>query len=496
MKTNYKFDIKVCDTLKMNAGAVINRINFGNFGSSYSCAKIMHSLFYYHFNFNINDLNWVNRDRFVLCNQSELITFYAQLRMLDLLNIEDLKQLDKYKDLQYPILNREHLLDATATNAGQGLAIAVGLAWAESYLSSSFKEINHYTYALCSDADLQDGIALEALSFAGTHQLNKLIILYDSNGVQSQTYTSSIVKENIKLKFKAIGFKYIVCENKVSAIVKTISKAKRSNKPTFIEVKTLAAEGTPKEGAISSDNYAPSKDELSSFKDNSTFKKADNFDVDDEIREKYIHKINKKANKINRWNQSEKLKYFLEDQVKINLNSLILDENKPTIKYSEEIITHLTEGFKNIVLLNSESSSNTNIKAWGGIYSHNNKSGNNLILGARELSKGFIANGIALHSNLRPIIASSLNAIEYLKLSMQNAEVMNLSNLYLIVKPEENIDIKPRNNINSLRSINNINIFKPLDELEVKTSFENHFNHNQLTAIVIENKDNIINTNE
>jgi transketolase len=127
--------------------------------------------------------------------------------------------------------------------------MAVGLALAEESLRAKFKEINHYVYVICSDGDLQEGISYETLSFAGKNNLSKLIIMHDSNDCQLDTSTNLITNENLKLRMKSIGFEYIlVKKNTVKAIDEAIIKAKKSNKPSFIEIKTIIGHGSSKQG--------------------------------------------------------------------------------------------------------------------------------------------------------------------------------------------------------------------------------------------------------
>ncbi|SYV91625.1 Transketolase, partial [Mesomycoplasma hyorhinis] len=162
---------------------------------------------------------------------------------------EDLKQFRQLnsKTPGHPEYRHTKGVEATTGPLGQGIAIATGVAIAQAHLEVKFKEIDHYTYVLCGDGDIQEGVANEAFSLAGHLRLNKLIVLYDSNNIQLDTRVEATFTEDVKEKMTALGFNYILVEkNEVDAIDQAITKAKQSNLPSFIEVKTIIGEGAPK----------------------------------------------------------------------------------------------------------------------------------------------------------------------------------------------------------------------------------------------------------
>ncbi|WP_033178832.1 hypothetical protein [[Mycoplasma] anseris] len=488
MKTHKKNDELAIDNLKINALAMIDQALEGNAGVSLSCAKIFHSLFFYHLKYDTNQPNWINRDRFILSSSNWIATYYAQLRMLGILNKEDLEHFKQNKKINGLIqLNKELGIEATISGRGQGIGIGVGLALAEVYLNKKFKEIDHYTYVLCDDVDLQEGSSLEALSFASNNKLNKLIIIHESNGVQIDSYTSSVYNEDNRLKYQAMGLNYIlVSENSVSKIVRAIKKAKKAKKPTIIEVKTKIAENTKIQDTSLAQHIIFNKEEISDLKTDLKFKKADNFDLYENIQSWY-EKRNKRNQKLfSKWNISEELTNFLNDEMKINLNSLLLKEDLSTRDYAKSVVYHLGDEYENIILGNADVAYFTKIQNNSGTFAKNNKLGRNLLFGARELAMGFIANGIALHSNLKPIVSTFLSFSNQLLPAILNASLMNLKVLYIFLEDPNYIFKNTYHpEIEMLRMINNINILRPADEVEMKGAFEYHFNQKDTNTNVI-----------
>jgi transketolase len=176
---------------------------------------------------------------------------YAQLRLLNLISTKDLQEFRQMDSLTpgHPEYLHTKGVESTTGPLGQGIATAVGIAMAEAHLASKFEEIDHYTYVLCGDGDLEEGVANEALSLAGRQKLNKLIILHDSNDIQLDTDVAKTFNENIKNKMIALNFEHIlVKENTPEKIDLALKKAKKSTKPTFIQIKTTIGDGAPGQG--------------------------------------------------------------------------------------------------------------------------------------------------------------------------------------------------------------------------------------------------------
>jgi len=214
-------------------------------------------------------------------------------------------------------------LETNVDDSSRNIVIGIGMAIAESILSQKFDEINHKTYILCNERDLQNGYVQEALSLAGTFKLNKLIILCNSNGIQYDSFSKTVNNVNLKNEYKAKKFKFIEINNSVSKLNNVLKRTKFNSKPLFIKINTIFAEDTIYENNnIAFDNYL-NNDDISDLKDMLLFKKSDNFETYKSIKDLYKENINLRINKkYKSWIMTSKLNTFLNESIKINLNDI------------------------------------------------------------------------------------------------------------------------------------------------------------------------------
>ena len=249
------------NALRVVGAEMITKAKSGHPGIVLGAAPIVHTLFTKHICISSNDEKWFNRDRFVLSAGHGSTLLYMMLHLSGYgVTMDDLKNLRQKGAMTpgHPEYGHTPGVEITTGPLGQGIASAVGMAIVENYLSAKFNKpdfnvIDHYTYVLCGDGDLQEGVAQEAMSLAGHLGLNKLIILYDSNDIQLDGEVQQANTENTKLKAEAMGFEYIRVEdgNDVDSVDQAISNAKLSNKPTLIEIKTIIGYGAPNSGESS-----------------------------------------------------------------------------------------------------------------------------------------------------------------------------------------------------------------------------------------------------
>lgn len=301
------------NTLKMNGVAAVNQANSGHPGIVLSAANIVHTLFTRHMNFDPQNPQWINRDRFILSVGHGSALLYSLLRVIGLISKEDLKQFRQLnsKTPGHPEYRHTKGVEATTGPLGQGIAIATGVAIAQAHLEVKFKEIDHYTYVLCGDGDIQEGVANEAFSLAGHLRLNKLIVLYDSNNIQLDTRVEATFTEDVKEKMTALGFNYILVEkNEVDAIDQAITKAKQSNLPSFIEVKTIIGEGAPKANT-SEVHGAPLGKDIEVLKQNLNWT-YDEFELPQEVKKFYEDTLIKRSqNAFNSFKVSKELQNWI-----------------------------------------------------------------------------------------------------------------------------------------------------------------------------------------
>ena len=249
------------NTIRFLSVDQINKAKSGHPGICLGAAPIIHTLFTRHLVIDPENPHWFNRDRFILSAGHGSALLYSTLHLSGFdISIDDLKEFRQLnsKTPGHPEVFHTPGVEATTGPLGQGIAMAVGMAIAEKHLAAKFnkrdnKIVNHYTYALCGDGCLQEGVAQEAMSLAGRLALDKLIILYDSNDIQLDGEVSLANAEDVKMKVEAMGFDYFRVEdgNDIVEIDEAIANAKKSDKPALIEIKTIIGYGSINAGDCS-----------------------------------------------------------------------------------------------------------------------------------------------------------------------------------------------------------------------------------------------------
>ena len=264
---------KIIDQIRCLGIDMIHEANSGHPGIVLGAAPIMYALFAHHLNFDPEYPDYFNRDRFVMSAGHGSALLYATLYMAGYpLSLDDLKafrQLDS-KTPGHPEYGVTPGVDCTTGPLGQGFATAVGMAMAEAQLRDRYRIIDHYTYVLCGDGDLMEGISYEAASLAGNLKLNKLIVLYDSNNICLDGTTNQTFTDNIGMRFISHGWNVISVEdgNSYELISKAITEAKASlDKPTLIEVKTTIGKYSKLEGNHKVHGSPLSDDDITSIKE-------------------------------------------------------------------------------------------------------------------------------------------------------------------------------------------------------------------------------------
>lgn len=494
-------DILAINTLKINGVSAVNKANSGHPGIVLGASTMMHTLFTKHLNFDPKNPKWINRDRFVLSAGHGSALLYSQLRLLGLISTNDLKNFRQYNSITpgHPEFGLTQGVESTTGPLGQGIGVGVGLAIAEEFLRSKFKEINHYTYVICGDGDLQEGVSYETLAFAGRHNLSKLIVIHDSNDVQLDTSTKLATNENLKLRMKSIGFEYIlVKENTIKAIDKALIKAKKSKKPSFIEIKTIIGEGATKQGT-SAVHGAPIGDDINQLKEKLNWTQ-DGFFIPEEVKTLYKETIFERSSKaFEKFKMSNELKKFLKDNP-INIE-IDIEKNVATRVSSGKVIDHLNNNRENWLGGSADLSCSTKASGGDNVFDLNNKSGRNFLFGVREFGMGTIANGLALHSNLKPFVSTFFVFADYIKPSIRLAALMKLPITYVFTHDsvfvgEDGPTHEPIEQLAMMRSIPNINILRPADEKEVIGAYEIAYNSKKTPTAIILTRQNIVSLNE
>ncbi|HHU56119.1 MAG TPA: transketolase [Acholeplasmataceae bacterium] len=471
-------------TLRQLAIEAIDNANSGHPGIALGAAPTIHTLYTKFLNIYPHEDKWLNRDRFVLSAGHGSSLLYAVLHLSGYLSIEDLKNFRNLNSIT-PGHPESHItpgVDATSGPLGQGIGEAVGIAIAEAHLHGKFPNIiDHYTYCLCGDGDLQEGVAQEALSLAGNLSLNKLILLYDSNDIQLDSKVQDTNTENTRDKILAMNWNYILVSDgeNIEELEKAIVNAQNSDKPTLIEIKTIIGIGASNAGTPSVHGAPLKHDEVVAMR------KAlggEPFTVSDEVYKYYEEKlINKGKEKYLAWKQNLNDEFLsLLEPIKVDLDKMptFPDDYKAATRVSSgKVLDSLSKEFPQLIGGSADLSSSTKVAGADGDFTQTNRLGRNIKFGVREHAMAAITNGIALHGVLRPFCSGFFVFSDYMKPAIRLSALMELPVIYIfthdsIAVGEDGPTHQPIEQLTMLRSIPNLNVIRPADANEVKVAYK------------------------
>lgn len=309
MDTIEKKSVATIRTLSIDA---IEKANSGHPGMPMGAAPMAYTLWTKFMNVSPANPGWFNRDRFVLSAGHGSALLYSMLHLSGFdLSIEDLKGFRQWgsKTPGHPEFGHTAGVDATTGPLGQGIAMAVGMAIAERHLAEtynrdSFNVVDHYTYSICGDGDLMEGISSEAASLAGHLQLGRLIVLYDSNDISLDGDLDRSFSENVKQRFEAMNWEVLYVEdgNNIEELTAAIEKARQNEKkPTLIEVKTTIGFGSPNRAGTSGVHGAPlGKEESKLTKEAYAWTYEEDFYVPSEVYEHFAVAVKESGEKKNK----------------------------------------------------------------------------------------------------------------------------------------------------------------------------------------------------
>ncbi len=501
-KENYEMDYKVINNLRCLAIDMINNAKSGHPGICLGAATILYTLISKHLEFNRKDLDWVNRDRFIMSAGHGAPLLYSVMYMLDLLTLDDIKDLRKLNSLTpgHPEI-KTPFIEMSTGPLGQGVASSVGFALSETYIRNNItKLINHYTYVLCGDGDLEEGISYEALSLAGKLNLNKLIILYDSNNVTLDSELERTSIEDINLRFKAINFNVInVDGDSVKDIDNAINKAKNSDRPTIIVCKTIIGKYSFEEGKNTVHGKPLSEDDISNIKEQLDVYDSP-FNVSMDASSYFKDTVDSRMNLIYKdWQRKynnakekdiEAVKVFMEHNVTFDMPNLDLEYDGKSLRdISGNILNEVSKSFKLLIGGSADLSSSckTNIK--NSLPFTKDGSGKNIYFGIREHAMGAIMNGMAL-SGLRPYGSTFLVFSDYLRPAIRMSALMNLPVIYIfthdsITVGPDGATHEPIEQLASLELIPNLYVYRPYDFNELVTSYKLILESNKPSVLVL-----------
>lgn len=504
--------MKQIDTLSIHAIRIlsadaIQRANSGHPGLPLGCAPMAYELWAHHMNHNPANPSWPNRDRFILSGGHGSMLLYSLLHLFGYgdLSKEDLMNFRQVgaKTPGHPEYGHTVGVEATTGPLGAGMAMAVGMAMAETHLASVFNKenfpvVDHYTYVLGGDGCMMEGISSEAFSLAGTLGLSKLIVLYDSNRISIEGSTDLAFRENVEARMRAFGFQTITVEdgNDIDAIGKAIEEAKQDTEhPSFITIQTEIGYGCPaKQGKASAHGEPLGAENVKALRETLGWPYEEAFYVPEEVYQNFAELTEAKAETEAAWNvmfaayceeypELEALWKQYHDPKAARV--LAEDENfwkkqekaEATRSISGTLINYMKDVLPNLIGGSADlGPSNKTTMKEAGDFSAENRSGRNLHFGVRELAMAAIGNGLMLHGGLHAYVATFFVFSDYCKPMARLSALMGVPLTYVFTHDsigvgEDGPTHEPIEQLAMYRAMPNFHVFRPCDATETEAAW-------------------------
>lgn len=501
-----RIEEKAINTLRVLSVEAIDKANSGHPGLPMGAAPMAFTLWNKVMNHNPKNPNWFNRDRFVLSAGHGSALLYSLLHLFDYgLSIEDLKNFRQLGSNTpgHPEYGDTLGVEATTGPLGQGIAMATGMAMAEAHMASKFnredsKIVDHYTYVLCGDGCLMEGINYEATSLAGTLGLEKLILLYDSNSITIEGSTDLAFTENVGDRFRAMGWhvEKVQDGNNIDEIARAIENAKaEKGKPSMIEVITEIGYGVKAVQGKSKAHGSPlGAENIKEMKEFLGWEEEDSFVVPADVKEYMAGKLNELQAKEDAWKEDFKAYGEKYPELKAELEAWLnkdlpmdylnsqeyyeFEKDMATRASSGMVLNRLADRIPNIIGGSADlaPSNNTNMNNREA-FSKENYAGSNLHFGIREHAMAAILNGMALHGGLRTYGGTFMVFSDYMKPAMRLSALMKLPVTYVLTHDsigvgEDGPTHQPVDHLPMLRSIPNFTLYRPADARETAAAWK------------------------
>ncbi|MFJ8065203.1 transketolase [Psychrobacillus sp. NPDC096426] len=500
-------DLLAINTIRTLSIDAIDKANSGHPGLPMGAAPMAYTLWTKHLRHNPNNPNWFNRDRFVLSAGHGSMLLYSLLHLGGYdLPMEEIKNFRQWgsKTPGHPEFGHTAGVEATTGPLGQGIGMAVGMAMAEAHLAATYNKdnhaiVDHYTYALCGDGDLMEGVAAEAISLAGHLQLDKLVVLYDSNDISLDGDLHKSFSEKIEKRFESYGWNYILVKdgNDITEISAAIDKAKSQNdKPTIIEVKTVIGFGSPNRAGKSDAHGMPlGKDETALAKAAYEWAYEGDFHVPEEVYETFKQASERQGVKEeSAWNETFSAYEAAFPELATTLKQAISGELPANfadaLKTYEEGSSHATRSASgdaiNAIAQNLPSffggsadlaGSNKTTMKNAGDFAVENYAGKNIWFGVREFAMGAALNGMALHGGLNVFGGTFFVFSDYVRPAIRLSALMGLPVTYVfthdsIAVGEDGPTHEPIEHLASLRAMPGLSVVRPADANETAEAWK------------------------
>lgn len=507
---------KCVDTIRVLSAEAIQRAKSGHPGICMGAAPIGYELFADFLNISYKNPGWDNRDRFVLSAGHGSMLLYSLLHLFgfdvtkeDLMNFRQLGS----RTPGHPEVGKTDGVETSTGPLGQGLGNAVGFAVAEAHLAALFNRpdypvVDHYTYVLCGDGCLEEGLGYEACSFAGAQKLGKLILLYDKNNITIEGDISVTFTEDPATRFAAQGWQVIRVPNANDTMIlkMAILRAKSDlTRPSIIICNSVIGYGSPLAGSADSHGAPLGEDNLQKTKATLGWT-AEPFEVPEDVREHCRDIAVNKLQAEEKWNEMfaayEKDYPELAEQYKQYMNGFEPDfaELKQLFEFEKAEATRVSGGkllneiakyIPNLMSGSADLAPSTKTELKGkGYFSPDNREGCNIHFGVREHAMAAICNGITLHGGLRALCSTFFSFSDYMKCGIRMSALMNIPVVYVMTHDsigvgEDGPTHQPMEQLIALRSIPNLKVFRPCDGRETAAAYIAAFTQNSPTAIIL-----------
>jgi transketolase len=514
---NFNILKKTSNSIRGLSIDAINKANSGHPGLPLGCADLISVLFGYHLNYFSKKPNWLNRDKFILSAGHGSMLQYSILHLaqydISLDDIKNFRQLN-YFTAGHPEKEIKKGVETTTGPLGQGLAQAVGLAIAEKKSKSDLntKEhtlIDHSIYCLVGDGCLMEGISSEACSLAGHLNCDNLIVIYDKNNICLDGPTDECFTEDVELRFKSYNWEVIsINGHDYNEINNALIKAKQATKPVLIIAKTTIGYGSPnRSGSSEAHGKALGEEEGNLTKEKLGIPLSPKFFVDPEVTTFFSNKTKESETNYSQWTTTlknwstsypEKAQLLNELQTshlskpnKTAIKTLTIKPNLATRASSSAVIQELASLSARIIGGSADlsCSDSTFIKS-SGIITKDDFTQNNIKYGVREFAMASIATGLSLSTLYQPFIGTFLTFSDYMKNAIRLSALMSLPVIYQfthdsILLGEDGPTHQPVEHLASLRSIPNLNVYRPADTNEVKGAWIDALSSKSPSALIL-----------
>lgn len=498
MKINNKIAIS---DIRMMGLDMINNASSGHPGIVLGAAPILYTLFTYHLKYKIGNPNYLDRDYFIMSSGHGSALLYSTLFYFGYdYEIEDLEKFRKInsKTPGHPEYNPSLGIEMTTGPLGQGISSSVGLAMAQKYLNKvdSNKHYNNYVYALCGDGDLMEGISYEAISLAGNLKLNNLIFLYDSNNITLDGSTNLSFVENVVNRFISLGWDVIIVNDgdNVRELNSAISRAKDSDLPCLIKINTIIGKYSKNENTSLVHGSPLDKEDLESIRSKLTTNKVP-FSYNQDNRRLHLKYVNDRMNKYNDFNVNNV-------NTEIDFSEVFnLINDKMNMREINGIVMNVIAKYNKYFLGGSAdtvSSVKTNIYN-SPMFDSKHYMGRNIYYGVREHAMGAITNGLVL-GGLRAFSSTFLTFSNYMLPAIREAALMNIPSIFIfthdsITIGEDGPTHQPIEQLNQLRLIPNLDVYRPCDTYELISCWKEILRNSRPSCLILSrNKTDLVNS--